>query len=147
MRKLLRFRVPLVAALTTLVALLALSSSPGSAAATYSSHLRRYPYLTDVVNSFATVNWATDQFLSTGGLRYGAVGSESCTAHYVPAIRTGLTINTVPEYQWTAMLDLAPGKQYCYRVYQGSSPSTEIDLLGSDSSPSFWTQVPAGSTQ
>ena len=146
MPKPLRFRV-MLAALTPVLILLVISASPGSAAIAYSSHLQRYPYLTDVVSSFATINWGTDQSLSTGAVRYGAVGSESCTAHYVPASRNPITVNKVPEYQWSAMLSLAPGRQYCYRVYQGSSPSTEIDLLGSDASPSFWTQVPAGSSQ
>ncbi len=146
MPKPLRFRVVLWA-LTPLILLLAVSASSSSAAVAYSSHLRRYPYLTDVVSSFATINWGTDQFLSTGAVRYGVVGSESCTAHYAPATRNPIKVNTVPEYQWSAMLDLAPGTQYCYRVYQGSSPSTEIDLLGSDPSPSFSTQVPAGSAQ
>ncbi len=140
------FRVVL-AALTPLLTLLLITASSSSAATAYSPHLRRYPYLTDVVSSFATINWGTDQYLSTGAVRYGAVGSESCTAHYVLATRNSIKVNRVPEYQWSAMLKLAPGAQYCYRVYQGSAPATEIDLLGSDASPSFWTQVPVGSSQ
>jgi hypothetical protein len=75
------------------------------------------------------------------------VGSESCTAHYVPATKTAITVNGVLQYQWKAMLNLVPGMQYCYRVYLGTSPVNEIDLLGSDSSPSFWTQVPSGGSQ
>ncbi len=117
-----------------------------SASTTYSSHLRRYPYLTDVVDKYATVSWGTDQSNYNAALRYGQVGSESCTAHYVQASRTAVTVNSVAEYQWKAMLSLVPGTQYCYRVYLGSGPS-EIDLLGSDASPVFWTQVPAGSVQ
>ena len=128
-----------LAALIPVIILLVISASSSSAAPSYSPHLTRYPYLTDVVSSFATANWATDQFLSTGAMRYGAVGSESCIAHYAPATRAVFTVNGVSEYQWSAMLDLAPGVQYCYRVYQGSGPATEIDLLGSDPSPSFWT--------
>jgi len=117
------------------------------AASGYSSQLRRYPYLTDVVSSYATINWATDRTSSTGAVRWGKVGSESCTAHYVPAFRTSVTVNGTAEYQWKALLDLAPGTQYCYRVYLGSSPANEVDLLGSDTAPSFWTQTPAGSNQ
>ncbi len=133
--------------LAAVIMLLAVSATPSLAASTYNSHLRRYPYLTDTVGSYATINWGTDQFLSTGGVRYGAVASEPCTAHYVPAVRNTITVNSVPEYQWSAMLNLAPDTKYCYRVYQGSSPATEIDLLGADASPSFVTQVPAGSTE
>jgi hypothetical protein len=58
-----------------------------------------------------------------------------------------MTVNGVLQYQWKAMLNLIPGTQYCYRVYLGTSPLNEIDLLGSDSTPSFWTQVPAGGSQ
>jgi calcineurin-like phosphoesterase family protein len=126
---------------------LSLKVTTGLAAAGYSSALRRYPYLTDVVNSYATINWATDRTNSSGAVRWGKVGSESCTAHYTSASRVSLTVNGVPEYQWKALLDLAPGTQYCYRVYLGSSPANEVDLLGTDSSPSFWTQMPSGSNQ
>src|SRR6185436_20257349 len=87
------------------------------AAAGYSPQLRRYPYLTDVVGSYATINWATDRTSSSGAVRWGKVGSEACTAHYVPAFRTSVTVNGAAEYQWKALLDLAPGTQYCYRVY------------------------------
>jgi hypothetical protein len=45
-------------------------------------------------------------------------------------------------YQWKAQLTLTRGVQYCYRVFLGST-----DLLGSDPSPTFFTQVPAGSTE
>lgn len=143
----LRHATRLALVLSPLILLLAFSVSASSAATTYSSHLRRYPYLTDVVNSYATINWGTDQSLSTGAARWGKVGSESCTAHYAPASRTVVNVNGVAEYQWKALLNLLPGTQYCYRVYLGSSPSTEIDLLGSDSTPAFWTQTPAGSSE
>jgi hypothetical protein len=123
-----------------------LASAPVSLAASNPA-LRRYPYLTDVVGSYATINWGTDRSHTSGALRYGKVGSESCTAHYVPATKTAITVNSVAQYQWKAQLDLLPGAQYCYRVYLGSGPVTEIDLLGSDSSPAFWTQMPMGSTQ
>src|SRR5690349_999557 len=46
------------------------------ATAGYSTHLQRYPYLTDVVNNYATVNWATDNSGSTGSVTWGQVGSE-----------------------------------------------------------------------
>src|SRR5512142_3223290 len=117
------------------------------AATGYSPYLRRYPYLSDVVDSYATINWATDRSNSTGGVRYGLVGSESCTAHYVPATRTAVSVNGVAEWQWKAMLELTPGAQYCYRVYLASGAATEVDLLGTDPSPLFWTQGPAGSNQ
>src|ERR1044071_488873 len=89
-----------------------IAAAPGSAVASFSPQLRRHPYLTDVVGSYATINWATDRTQTSGAVRFGKVGSESCTAHYVPATKTAITVNGVLEYQWKAMLDLAPGTQY-----------------------------------
>ncbi|HEU4743934.1 MAG TPA: DNRLRE domain-containing protein, partial [Anaerolineales bacterium] len=123
-----------------------LGSAPSSLAASNPA-LRRYPYLTDVVGSYATINWGTDRSQTSGAVRYGRVGSESCTAHYAPATKTAISVNGSLQYQWKAQLDLLPGMQYCYRVYLGSIPAAEIDLLGSDSSPSFWTQMPMGASQ
>src|SRR6185436_1363415 len=66
----------------------------------------------------------------------------SCTpATSVTATRTALTVNSVAEYQWKAMLTLLPDTQYCYRITLGS-----LDLLGSDASPRFQTQLPTGSS-
>ena len=120
---------------------LALAVFPDSAHA-YASQLRRYPYLTDVVGPYATINWATDRSSTTGTVRWGRVGTESCTANSVTATKTSITVNSVGQYQWKAALTLTPGTQYCYRVYLGSA-----DLLGADPSPHFRTQVPAGSSE
>ncbi|RPI95016.1 MAG: DNRLRE domain-containing protein [Chloroflexi bacterium] len=133
--------------LLLVVSFLAVSTVSSSPANSYSLALRRYPYLTDVVGSYATINWSTDRSESSGGVRFGKVGSESCTAHYVAATKTAISVNSVLQYQWKAQLDLEPGTQYCYRVYLGTSPVNEIDLLGSDPAPAFWTQVPSGADQ
>jgi len=138
------FRAFIGAAFLLVTGFLLVSTASGAPASSYSTALRRYPYLTDVVGPYATINWGTDRSESSGGVRYGKVDSESCTAHYVAGTRTAISVNGVAQYQWKAQLDLQPGTQYCYRVYLGSSPVTEIDLLGSDSSPTFRTQVPSG---
>lgn len=39
---------------------LTVSTASSSPARSYSSALRRYPYLTDVVGSYTTIHWATD---------------------------------------------------------------------------------------
>ncbi|HET7035685.1 MAG TPA: DNRLRE domain-containing protein [Thermomicrobiaceae bacterium] len=115
-----------------------------TAAVAYASQLRRYPYLTDVVDKYATINWATNRSQTTGSARWGMVASDgSCTpTNSVTATKTSITVNSVGEYQWKAMLTLEPNRQYCYRVSLGST-----DLLGGDPSPHFWTQIPAGSTE
>jgi hypothetical protein len=117
----------------------------GSAAA-YSPQLMRFPYLTDVVGTSATVNWGTDRSRSTGRVRYGREGVESCTAHSVAATRTSITVNGISQYQWRATLTgLAPAAGYCYRVEFGTTAPV-IDLLSTDPSISFESQLPAGAT-
>jgi hypothetical protein len=117
-----------------------------AAATAYAPQLTRYPYLTDVVGSSATVSWATDRSRTSGRVRYGREGAESCTAHSVTASRTSITVNGVSEYQWRATLKgLAPAARYCYRVEFGTAAPV-IDLLGTDPSISFSAQLPAGAT-
>lgn len=116
-------------------------------ASAYEAQLTRYPYLTDVVGSSATVNWATDRSRTGGRIRYGQVDAESCTAHVAGAARSSMTVNGVPEYRWRASLTgLTAGARYCYRVEVGTSAPV-IDLLGADPSPEFFAQLPAGSSE
>src|SRR5690606_11080166 len=42
----------------------------------YAPQLMRYPYLTDVVDRYATINWATDRSQTTGSARWGEVQSD-----------------------------------------------------------------------
>ena len=131
----------LATALGLLVPLVASASLPARVSATPSTHLRRYPYVTDVVGTSATINWATD-LKQSSRVAYGQAGVESCTAHSVPATATSINVNGVTESQWKATLSVAPDTRYCYRVFLSTT-----DLLGSDASPAFWTQIPAGTTQ
>jgi len=112
--------------------------------ATVNPALRRYPYLTDAVGQYLMVNWATDRSGSTGSVKWGTVNADgSCTpSNSASATKSSITVNSVGLYQWKAPLTLEAGKQYCYRIFLGS-----VDLLGSDPSPRFHTQVPAGSTE
>jgi len=118
-------------------------------AASWNPELTRYPYLTDVVNSYATVNFATLRSLTpdldTAQVRYGKVGAESCTANAVPATRNNLTVAGVLEHQWKSILRVETGSEYCYRVYVYMGAAPEVDLLGADTAPVFKAQLPAGS--
>jgi hypothetical protein len=128
-----RSRVVALALLASVVCAL-----PGTARASYSGSLRRYPYLTDLVKRTVTVNWATTTAISTGSVRYGKAGG-SCSTHHVGASRTTIQVGSATEYQWQANLTkLTTNTRYCYRVYGGST-----DLLGSDPTPSFRSRVPA----
>jgi hypothetical protein len=119
--------------------------APALPAGAYQPQLLRYPYLTDVVGSKATLNWATDRSATTGYATYGLAGEESCTAHRVNGSKIAITVGDSGEYQWKARLSgLAADARYCYRVLLGRAG---LDLLGSDPSPVFRTQVPAGSTR
>ena len=74
---------------------------PASASG-YIAQLKRYPYLTDLVGTSVTVNWGTDRSSINGAVKWGKVGTESCTAHTTVGTRTAITVNGVSEYQWTA---------------------------------------------
>ena len=129
--------------LITVIALLCALALP-TAAVAYAPQLTRYPYLTDVVGTNATVNWATDRSSTSGRLLYGREDVESCSAHSVVATRTSMTVNGVSEYQWRATMSaLAPAARYCYRVELGTTAPV-IDLLGTDPSISFNAQLPSG---
>lgn len=128
-----------------IAALALLSLALPSVATAYEPQLTRYPYLTDVVGSTATVNWATDRSRTSGRVKYGEEGVEPCTAHAQTASRTSITVNGVGQYQWRAQLpSLRPGARYCYRVEFGTATPV-IDLLGSDPSPAFPAQLAVGS--
>ena len=111
--------------------------------AAYDSRLTRAPYLTDLVGNHVAINFATDRSGTTGSAVYGAVdGSGGCTpTTVVAAARTAIQVGPVAEYQWTAQIDLPASGTYCYRVLLEST-----DLLGTNPSPRFTSQVPFGST-
>jgi len=118
-------------------------AAPAPANASVNPELTRYPYLTDVAGSNATVNFATDTSKISAVVKWGQAGAESCDAHTATATKTFIKVNGVSEYQWKAPLGpLQADTAYCYRPYLGTS---QIDLLGSDPAPQFLTQVPAGS--
>jgi hypothetical protein len=132
----------LIVGLVASLVMIATTLIPPAATATPSSSLRRYPYLTDLVLHNVTVNWATTTSITSGSVAYGRSGVESCTAHTVAAHRTAITVGTTAEYQWKASIPgLTRNTSYCYRVLGNGS-----DLLGSDPSPVFKSQLPAGST-
>jgi chitodextrinase len=134
-----RYSAPRFLAVLTVVSL-AVLTIPATPASAVSSELRRYPYLTDLVTTNVTVNWATTSTITSGSVTYGIQGSEGCSAHSAPATSTSITVGSTAEYQWKAELSgLQADARYCYRVFGGA-----VDLLGADPSPSFLTQVPAG---
>lgn len=130
-----------VAAMAAVPALAVAGAFPALASTV---QLTRYPYLTDVVSTNATINWATNQSQTSGYATYGAVGTEACTAHRASGAKTKITVNGVGEQQWMAKITgLSAGTQYCYRIFF-SNPT--VDLLGTDPSPKFWSMIPAGTS-
>src|SRR6478735_8128497 len=112
----------------------------GAAVAAPVSALTRYPYLTDSVQNSVTVNWATDRSGTVGSVKWGPLGSCAANTMSTPT-RTSITVGTVLEYQWQAVLPVSPDSSYCYRVLLGGT-----DLLGTDPTPQFTSQVAAGAT-
>lgn len=129
-----------------------LGGSSSAAASTsfggYLPQLRRYPYLTDVVSSYATINWATDRSQTKASVIWGQEAGDGTFVldQVTTATRVSITVNSVPVYQWKAELaGLAPDTVYRYRVILGTNPG--IDLLGTDVSPAFRSQIAAGDGQ
>jgi hypothetical protein len=119
-------------------------AATGSAAGALAPELRRYPYITDLVGNSVAFNWMTDRSSTVGTVTYGPVdGGGNCTlTDTASASRIAITINSVPIYQWKAVVDLGAPGTYCYRPLLNGA-----DLLQADPSPTFRTQVPAGSTE
>ncbi|MBK5331594.1 MAG: metallophosphoesterase [Ilumatobacteraceae bacterium] len=129
----------MVAPAVVAVAVAAFDVAPRQVRAAPNGSLTRYPYLTDSIQTSITVNWATDISATTGSVTWGPVGT--CTGNTRAATKTNMTVGSLSEYQWAATIPVTPDTQYCYRVLLGST-----DLLGTDPSPRFTSQVAAGST-
>jgi Calcineurin-like phosphoesterase len=123
--------------------------------------LTRAPYVTDLTQTSASVTWATAASAgSTPGTLTWGTGS-NCSANVVqvpqtlptlvpssdsPPSATGrqFTAGSVSELQSTVQITgLQPSSTYCYRIFSSSS----VDLLGSNSSPTFTTLDPVGSSK
>jgi hypothetical protein len=116
--------------------------SANAGATTFDPHLLRAPYLTDLVGQHVLVNWSTDRSATTGSLRWGSVSGGTCSlTDTATATRTPLTVGSSSQYQWKASLTLPSVGTYCYRPYLATT-----DLLASNASPQFLSQVPAGAT-
>lgn len=131
----------IVGAASTILLLAALVQVPSATAgASFSTHLTRAPYLSDLVGLHVNVNWATDRSATSGSLRWGAVTGGVCTLTATQvAARTSITVGSVSEYQWKAPLTLSAPGTYCYRPLLAGT-----DLLGTSGSPQFQTQVQPG---
>src|SRR6478736_6748903 len=107
-------RIAAVAAFLTAGVVVATAGAPAGAAPGVAAQLTRYPYLTDLVGTSVIVNWATDKSFTTGSATWGAVGSGgTCTpTTKVTAVRTSITVASVPEYQWAARLSLPASGRY-----------------------------------
>jgi hypothetical protein len=125
--------VVIAIAILPLVGLL-LTPAPASA---LPAALRRYPYLTDLVNRHVTINWATRASIRHGHVRYGRV-ARHCHGHTATAHERLIHVGDQRERQWRVSVShLLPGARYCYRIFGDG-----VDLLGKDRSPRFFAQLP-----
>ena len=143
----------------------AFAAGPGPIAVTpfsgYNSTLTRAPYVTDLTQTSADINWATSvsNVTSPGSVQWGPLGN--CAAHTTavpatlpnsypaagtPTSITGSAFTVVSgsnEYQSTVVITgLSPSTTYCYRPLGPGS----VDLLGSNAAQSFTTLDPAGTS-
>ncbi len=134
-----RTAAALICALGLLLGALPAPVGPPAAAAAVANQLKRYPYLTDLVTTNVTVNWATDRSQAAGSVKYGV--APTCTTNTLAATQKAITVGAVAEYQWKANITgLSANTQYCYRVYLGAT-----SLLATDPAPTFRSQIAAGS--
>jgi hypothetical protein len=159
------FPVVVLAAIITVAVLplqSALAAGPSPIAVTpfsgFNSSLTRAPYVTDLTQTGADVNWATTSS-KPGTLEWGPLGD--CTANLAtvpsslpdsyPAAGTPTSITNpefnvvsgTDEYQSSVVLTgLSPSTTYCYRPLGPGS----VDLLGTNPSQDFTTLDPVGSS-
>ncbi len=136
------WRAVLGAAVLLGVALPAAASWSGGPAGAVSASLTRYPYVSEVVGSSATVAWGTDRSQSSGTATWGPVNNGSCSpTNTVSARKAAITVGSTSEYQWSADLAFPQAGTYCYRLQLGTT-----DLLGTDPSPRVTTAAAPGSS-
>ncbi|TMF41080.1 MAG: hypothetical protein E6I30_00590 [Chloroflexi bacterium] len=115
-------------------------NGPGPVPATpysgFNPVLARAPYVTDLTQTSAVVNWATNPDIH-GSISYGPTGS--CTANVVPVLSgmvTQVRVSPNPTTTYAARLDyqssvpltgLSAGTAYCYEVF--GSGTSAVDLL------------------
>jgi hypothetical protein len=165
-----RLGIAVLALAAAALAVGALGLMPGTAAAApgpipvtpysgFNAALTRAPYVTDLTQTSAEVNWGTS-LSPLGTISWGTGGD--CTTNSAPVPSTlplsypaagtpatvtarEFTVGSVDEYQSSVELTgLAPSTTYCYRVYGAGTPP--LDLLGSNSSPTFTTLDPASTS-
>ncbi len=129
-------------------------NGPGPVPATpysgFNPVLARAPYVTDLTQTSAVVNWATNPDIH-GSISYGPTGS--CTANVVPVLSgmvTQVRVSPNPTTTYAARLDyqssvpltgLSAGTAYCYEVF--GSGTSAVDLLpASQPSQTFTTLDP-----
>ena len=98
--------------------------------------LARAPYVTDLTQTSAVINWATNPNIH-GSVRYGPPGN--CTATVVPVgngMVSQVRVSPNPTTTYAPRLDyqssvpingLSPGTTYCYEVF--GSGASAVDLL------------------
>ncbi len=154
--------IAVVATVAVLPILPATAAGPGPIAVTpfsgYNALLTRAPYVTDLTQTSADVNWASTSS-TPGVLDWGPTGS--CTAHQA-AVPASLPLSQPPagtptsitapafsvvsgsnEYQSTVVLTgLSPSSTYCYEPLSSGS----VNLLGTNPPQSFTTLDPTTSS-
>ena len=123
------------------------------AVATYGPTLVRAPYVTDLTQTTAEVNWATTTGTAVGSVQWVDAATTACSSvawgtwsatrstavastqvPYGPGSGTtgwSYTVGTTKEYQNSAELTgLVAGHTYCYAVYSAKASGTDLVLVG-----------------
>ncbi len=135
--------------------------------------MTRAPYVTDLTQTTASVNWATNSATPGSVLATTALSGGSCPVSITnwsisaasapsslpgpvngvnPVASSSLTsrqfsVNGVSEYQNSVILSgLTPGTQYCYAVFSGNTPGS-VNLFPSAEPIQLFTTLSASSAQ
>ena len=139
----------------------------------YNPTLTRAPYVTDLTQTSASVNWATSSATPGSVLATPTLSGSACPASVTvwsasaasaptslpepvnavnpvpsPSLTSRqFTVNAVSEYQNSVTLSgLSPGTQYCYAVFSGNGPGA-VDLLPPTEPAQFFTTLNPASAQ
>src|SRR5438128_1310733 len=101
--------------------------------------LLRYPYLTDVTQSWAMVSLATDTLSAAPGGKWGPAAGNCASPPNSVAATFVISFGSTDKQFKAELTGLQPNAAYCYRVLQAG-----VDLLGS--APVFTSALASGAT-
>jgi len=125
-------------------------SAEAASSPTFAAGVERAPYVSDVTQTSAEVNWATDS-QTAAVVQYVDESTGSCPSVWTAGLPTATAVTqsytvTTTQHQYSAkLINLLPGHSYCYVALSAAS-KTGIDAMTSPTFQTVKTLLPTGST-